>query len=64
MATRRWSIARGKNRKDITEAVGAAVVTAPLEVTYDLAGGWNRNEVVRGLQEIIAYIVNDDFPPA
>jgi hypothetical protein len=64
MATRRWSIARGKQHKDVTEAAGIAIVTAALELTYDLAGAWTRNEVLAGLEQIKQYIINDDFPPA
>ena len=56
MATRRLSIARGKGVKDITEAAGAAVVTAAIEVTFDVAQSVKRNEAIHALEKFIQYI--------
>lgn len=65
MATRRYSIGRGKTAKDITIATGAAVVTESMEFTVDLAGAVKKNEVLAGLEQIIAKIKSEKaFPLA
>ena len=56
MATRRFSIARGKTAKDITEAAGAAIVTASMEFTYDRAANLKRDDILRGLLQFIEFI--------
>ena len=56
MATRRLSLARGKGVKDITEAAGAAVVTAAIELTVDVAQSVKRNELLRALDVMKQYI--------
>lgn len=56
MATRRLSIAQGKTSKDITEAAGAAVVTASMEFTWDRAQSLRKDDLIRGLVQFIEYI--------
>lgn len=56
MTTRRLSIARGKVSKDITEAAGAAVVTASMEFTWDRAAGLHRKDLLMALDEFKQYI--------
>ena len=56
MTTRRLSIARGKVAKDITEAAGAAVVTASMEFTWDRAAGLTRTDLLRALDEFKEHI--------
>lgn len=63
MATRRYSIARGKNAKDITVAAGAAVVTASMEFTYDRAQGLTKADILRGLDEIYNKIKSENALP-
>lgn len=64
MATRRYGISRGDSFGQITEAVGAAVSSDSLEVTFDLASGLTREDVILGLQKIIYHIEQGNFPPA
>ena len=66
MATRRYSISRGAGltRSAVTEAVGAATATAPMEFTFDLTAGLTREDVLKGLELIGQYILEDQFPPA
>lgn len=66
MATRRYSIGRGAGltRSSVTEAVGAATATAAMEFTFDLAAGLTREDVLKGLELIGQYILEDQFPPA
>lgn len=56
MTTRRLSIARGKVSKDITEAAGAAIVTASMEFTWDRAAGLHRKDLIMALEEFTQYI--------
>ena len=64
MATRRLSIAVEGNDHQITDAVGAAVVTAPVELTFDsdalIASGLSatqmRMQVLLALEKLAAYI--------
>lgn len=63
MATRRYSIARGANAKDITIAAGGAVATASMEFTYDRAQGLTKNDIIHGLREIIAKIKSESALP-
>lgn len=64
MATRRYGISRGETMGQVTEAVGAAVAADNIEVTFDLAVGLTREDVVLGLQKIIHIIEQGNFPPA
>ncbi len=64
MATRRLSIAVEGNDHQVTDAVGAAVVTAPVELTIDtdalIASGLSstqvRMQVLLALEKLGAYI--------
>ncbi|QDX22130.1 hypothetical protein FP568_13265 [Pandoraea pnomenusa] len=64
MATRRLSIAVEGNDHQVTDAVGAAVVTAPVELTIDtdglIASGLSstqiRMQVLLALEKLHAYI--------
>ncbi|MDE4918349.1 hypothetical protein ACUXAV_000389 [Cupriavidus metallidurans] len=64
MATRRLSIAVEGNDHQVTDAVGAAVVTAPVELTIDtdalIASGLSstqvRMQVLLALDKLHAYI--------
>lgn len=64
MATRRLSVAVEGNDHQVTDAVGAAVVTAPVELTVDtdalIASGLSstqvRMQVLLALEKLGAYI--------
>lgn len=64
MATRRLSVAVEGNDHQITDAVGAAVVTSPVELTVDtdalIASGLSsaqvRMQVLLALEKFAAYI--------
>lgn len=64
MATRRLSVAVEGNDHQVTDAVGAAVVTAPVELTIDtdalIASGLSstqvRMQVLLALKKLHAYI--------
>ena len=71
MATRRYSVAPGASEYAITEAVGAAVVTAPIEITVDLAniaGLGNkppsRQDVLDAITKVQNWILRGAWPPA
>lgn len=66
MATRRYSIARGAGatRSSVTEAVGSATATAAMEFTFDLAASLTKEDVLKGIDLIREYILQDSFPPA
>ena len=71
MATRRYSIAPGQNEYQVVEAVGAAVVTAPIEITIDLAniaGLGNkppsRQDVFMAIESLLNYTLRSIWPPA
>lgn len=66
MATRLYSIARGAGltRSSVTEAVGSATATAAIEVTFDLGSSLTKEDVLKGLDLIREYILQDTFPPA
>ena len=68
MATRLYSAlvdGGGVNdsRTEITEAVGSAVVTTPIELTVDLASVSDKQTVLRALQKLTDYIVMGAWPP-
>ena len=70
MATRRWSIAPTSNEYAVTEAVGAAVATFPIELTIDLANlagtgaPPTRQMVIDGIRNIKNRILRGNWPPA
>ena len=68
MATRRYSINKQDNEYQITEAVGAAVVTKEMEFTVDLAtvtdASGGKQAVIAALQDITNYILRGNWPPA
>lgn len=71
MATRRYSLAPGQSEYQVTEAVGAAVVTSPIELTVDLAAitglgtrAPNKAEIIEVLDEFKNYILRGNWPPA
>ena len=51
------------SRTEITEAVGSAVVTTPVELTVDLASVTDKQTVLRCLQKLTDYIVTSAWPP-
>lgn len=63
MATRLYGISRGDGQEQISETAGAAT-TDDLELTFDLAAGMTREEVVVLLDRITRYILEHNFPPA
>lgn len=71
MATRRYSYTPNSPAYGVVEAVGAATVTGPIEVTVDLGNvmvgatvALKRQEVLEGLQKVIEYIERGNWPPA
>ena len=74
MATRRYMINAGQRDFEITEAVGAAVVTKNIELTVDfgalaaltptLTGTQARLQVAQAVQLLSERIANGDWPPA
>lgn len=68
MATRLYSAlidggASNDSRTEITEAVGSAIVTTPIELTVDLASVTDKNTVLRALQKFQDYILMGSWPP-
>lgn len=72
MATRRLSISPNATIETVVEAVGAATVTAAIELTFDtsqtlLSGGtrgMTRDELLACLTRIEDYIDKIPFPPS
>jgi len=64
MATRRYGLSRGDQETQVTEAVGAATAADHVEVTFDLAVGLTKEDVVLTLEKIKHWIINGNFPPA
>lgn len=64
MATRRYGLSRGETFGQVAEAVGAATASDHVEVTFDLAVGLTREDVVLALKKITHHIEQGDFPPA
>ncbi len=64
MATRRYGISRGETEFSITEGVGAAVASDNIELTFDLAVGLTREDVLLALDKIANHILKGNFPPA
>lgn len=68
MATRLYSATITKQLENdsvtnITEAVGSAVVTTPVELTVDLASVADRQTVLTALEKITEYIIEGSWPP-
>ncbi len=66
MATRRYGLSKGENIDQITEAVGAAIVTDSMEFTvdFDAAAKPSREDVILGLEKIKMHIMDGPWPPA
>lgn len=66
MATRRYSLAKGKGEFDVVEAVGAATATADLEITLDLAvnGAADMAGLIDRIEHIKNWIIKGNKPPA
>lgn len=71
MATRRYSFTPNSPPYGVVEAVGAATVTGPIEVTIDLASvmqgstkALTRQDALDGLEKIKEQIVHGNWPPA
>jgi hypothetical protein len=71
MATRLYSYTPNQAAYAITEAVGSATVTGPIELTIDLGNVMvgstvplKRQEVLEGLQKLIEHIERGNWPPA
>jgi hypothetical protein len=73
MATRRYSASPNNTVESIVEAVGAATVTQPIELTVDLGAvkltgnpgtGVTRDEVLTALKRIHDHIQKNIWPPA
>ena len=70
MATRRYSIAPGQNEYQVVEAIGAAVVTAPIELTVDLANlagtgaPPTRQMVIDAMEQVKDWLLRGLWPPA
>lgn len=74
MATRRYMINAGERDFEITEAVGAAVVTKNIELTVDfdalialtptLTGTQARLQVAQAVQALAERIASSNWPPA
>lgn len=73
MATRRYSIPPAGTLEQVVEAVGAAVVTSPVEITVDCAATVvndngttrkiSRSEVLQAIEAATEYIVRSNWPP-
>lgn len=69
MATRRYGLSAGETEFQVTEAVGAAIVTDSMEFTVDLAGtglttAAGKEKVLNALEMIRNHIVKGNWPPA
>lgn len=65
MATRLFSLARGKSAKDVVEAVGSATVTAACELTIDTAVITKKSDALRCVEQKYNYIKSlKKWPPA
>lgn len=51
------------SRTEVTEAVGSAVATTPVELTVDLASVADKQTVLRCLQKFQDYILMGSWPP-
>ena len=67
MATRRFGISRGENIDQVYESVGAATTYDDIELTVDLAtitGANGKERVLLALEQLEAYIIKSQWPPA
>lgn len=64
MATRRYGLSQGETFDQVTEAVGAAIVTDSVEITIDLASSLSREDVLLAIEKIENYITQNNWPPA
>lgn len=69
MATRRYGLSDGETEFQVTEAVGAAVVSDSIELTVDLAGtglttSEGKRKVLLALEMFKGYITKGNWPPA
>ncbi len=71
MATRRWSYTPNAKPYEVVEAVGAATVTGPIELTIDLGlvmqgntVALARQQVLEGVQKIFEQLEKSNWPPA
>lgn len=64
MATRRYMVNEGDQQHQVTEAVGAAIVTKSVELTIDLAAGLTKTQAINAIEEIKNYISKKPWPPA
>lgn len=69
MATRRYGLSAGETSFQVTEAVGAAVVSDSIELTVDLAGTAlttheGKHRVLLALEMFKAHITKGNWPPA
>jgi len=64
MATRRYGLSRAETDQQVTEAVGAAIVTDSMEFTFDLAVSLTREDVLLALEKFKSHILKGSFPPA
>jgi len=64
MATRRLGISRGEEKWAITEAAGAAVSSDNVELTWDLATGLSKDELLNLVEKLKQHILQINYPPA
>lgn len=68
MATRRYGISQGQTFVNVAESVGLATVANNIELTVDLAaipaGSKGREEVLKAIEYLEAYIMKGNWPPA
>jgi hypothetical protein len=75
MGTRRYSVQPGGTYESVVEAVGAATVTAFIELTIDTANtdvNWtgggtraiSRDEVITALKVFEEYLIKNIWPPS
>lgn len=69
MATRLYSISNDfRYEQDnggavVTEAVGSATVTTPIELTVDLAVITSKQQVITALEKMLGYLLEGTWPP-
>lgn len=68
MATRLYSVSNDKRAEGdaavvVTEAVGSAIVTTPIELTVDLATITDKQSVITALSKLQDYLLQGSWPP-
>lgn len=68
MATRLYSVSNdfrfeGDSALTVTEAVGSATVTTPIELTVDLAVITSKQQVITALEKLLGYLLEGSWPP-